>query len=155
MTPKTIRIWQNFNLFAARCFGAGVLRAYPQATNALRLALEDELSPSSQLGIADCQVQVACTWVFHGSKPLLWWAKDNIGYIGVPSNDTTNYFMRGPLYDGPATMCFERWHFWISRFEELARASSGLGDHTRQLAAAAAQTMNTLEGRMANILSEH
>lgn len=132
-----------------------MLRAYAQATDALRLALEDELSPSSQLGIADCRVQIACSWVFHGSKPLLWWAKDNISYTDVPSTDTKNYCMQGPLYDGPATMCFERWHFWISRFEELAKAPSGLGDHTRQLAAAAAQTMNALERRMTNMLSAY
>jgi hypothetical protein len=146
-------MWQNLNVFGARCLGAGVLFAYPQATNALRLALENELSSTPKSEIADCRVQAACTWVFHASKPLLWWAKENIGYTDVPANDTANHFKQGPLYDGSATMCFERWHFWIGRFENLAKERSGLSNHTRQLAAGAAHTMKAAEGHLASILS--
>ncbi|KAK6452848.1 hypothetical protein FP744_10009099 [Trichoderma asperellum] len=71
-TPETAQIWRNLSSFAARCMGAGVLGSYTQVITALRGALEEELGIERDLARAECKVQVACEWIAHGAKPLVW-----------------------------------------------------------------------------------
>ena len=149
-SPKTAHIWRNMNAFGARCLGAGVLGAYWEAMYAMRSALEDEQTGKKE---HECRVQVACEWISHASKPLLWWAQENIGYADVPVEDKAAYVEQGPLYSGPASMCLQRWGFWLDRFEELSKEESGLGEEIRKAALEASQTMKSIEAGVAHTLS--
>ncbi|KAL7915564.1 hypothetical protein GGI35DRAFT_475224 [Trichoderma velutinum] len=149
-TPESAQMWRNLSSFAARCMGAGVLGPYTQVIDALREALEEELGIERDLARAECKVQVACEWIAHGAKPLLWWARENIGYTDV-TEDSTQYFPRGPLYRGPPTVCLQRWGFWQIRFKELGKGNS-LRDEVRKGALEAAETMNIIERRIANTI---
>lgn len=119
-TPESAQIWRNLSSFAARCMGAGVLGPYTQVIDALREALEEELDIDQDLARAECRIQVACEWIAHGAKPLLWWARENIGIFDF-AEDSTQYFPGGPLYQGPPAVCLQRWGFWQTRFEELGK----------------------------------
>ena len=123
---------------------------YYQAMDALRLALEEE--PTDKVKY-ECRVQVACEWIGHGAKQLLWWARDNIGYANVPVEDEATYVEQGPLYHGPPAMCLKRWGFWLDRFEDLGKEESGLGEEVRKAALEAAQTMKSVEAGVGNTLS--
>ena len=149
-TLESAQMWRNLSSFAARCMGAGVLGPYTQVINALQVALEEELAIERDLARAECKVQVACEWIAHGAKPLVWWARENIGYSDV-AEVSTQYFAAGPLYLGPPTMCLQRWGFWQTRFEELGKVT-GLRDEVRKAALEAAETMNVIERRVANTL---
>jgi hypothetical protein len=113
----------------------------------LRSALEDEV------GVTDCRIQVACEWIPHAAKPLLWWARENIGYLDVTVEDEANYVQAGPLYHGPPTMCLRRWGFWLNRLEELGKNDSGMSEAIRKTVLEAAQIMKTTEGTMSRRLS--
>ncbi len=153
-TPKSAKIWLNLNTFGARCLGAGVIGTYYQAMTALRSALEEDLSGVSDINITDCRIQVACEWIFHAAKPLLWWARDNIGYINVTVEDEANYVEQGTLYSGPPSICLQRWSFWLAGFEKLGREESGMSEESRKAALQAAETMRTIERGIANTLSK-
>ncbi|KAI1376721.1 hypothetical protein F4677DRAFT_445042 [Hypoxylon crocopeplum] len=99
-TPESAQIWRNLYSFAARCMGAGTLGPYTQVIDALREALEEKPDTDRQLARAECRIQVACEWIAHSGKPLLWWARENIGHVDV-AEDGTQYFPGGPLYEGP------------------------------------------------------
>ncbi|RDL33086.1 uncharacterized protein BP5553_08525 [Venustampulla echinocandica] len=153
-TPKSAQIWRNFNSFAARCLRAGIAGPYTLVMHVLRSALEEELDTVSEVGIVECRVQVACEWIFHDAKLLLLWAQENIGYVDVPVEDSACYIEGGTLYHGPSTMCLRQWGFWLARFEELGKEESNLSEETRKAALEAAETMTTIERRVANTLSE-
>lgn len=120
---------------------------------ALRLALEEDPSIAREMGIIECRIQVACEWIFYAAKPLLWWARDNIGYMDVTVEDEANYVEGGPLYHGPSTICLRRWGFWLDGFEELGNQESGMSEEIRKAASEAAQIMRTIERDIANTLS--
>lgn len=134
------------NAFGARCLGAGLEDAYADAMHALSSALEGESD------VVDLKVLVASEWIRHASGPLLYWARNNIGYTDVPEDDEINYVEPGPLYHGPATMCLQRWGFWQGRFEELATEASGVSEETRKAALEAARTMKKVEASVGNTL---
>jgi hypothetical protein len=145
VTPKDAQIWRNLNAFTARCLGAGVLGPYLQVMDALRLALEEEISAS------ESRVQIACEWIYHSAKPLLLWAQENIDYTDVPAEDEAAFVEAGPLYHGPSPMCLQRWTFWLSRLEQFAKESSGLSEETLKTVLTAAGVMRaaeTVAGRM-------
>ncbi|OTA66132.1 hypothetical protein K449DRAFT_431607 [Hypoxylon sp. EC38] len=119
-TPESAQIWRNINSFAARCMNTGTLGPYTQVVDALREALEEELDTDHDLAKAECRMQVPCEWMIHGAKPLLWWARENIGYANV-AEDETQYFPGGSLYKGTPAVCLQRWGFWQTRFEELGK----------------------------------
>jgi hypothetical protein len=83
--PKSAQIWRNLNSFASRCLGVGIAGPYYQAMCAMRSALEEEQSTVGEMSSTECRIQVACTWISHAAKPLLWWARENIGYMGCNS----------------------------------------------------------------------
>ena len=95
---------------------------------ALQVALEDELTipekdtttataaaksettgtgtgtdTSGSLSKPDCRVQVVCEWITHGTKALMWWPQQNMGYKEVSREDVRNYRAPGPRYHGPET----------------------------------------------------
>ncbi|KAI1077797.1 hypothetical protein F5B20DRAFT_550415 [Whalleya microplaca] len=152
-TPESAQIWRKLNTFAARCLASGTIGTYYQAMYALRLALEEELSAVLKVYITECRIQVACAWMAYGAKPLLWWAKENIGMMDVIEADTANYVERGALYHGPATMCLRRWGFWLDRFEELGKEESGMSEGCRKAAVEAALIMKTVEKGTAHTLT--
>jgi len=89
---------------------------------------------------AEWSVKFACAWLVHGSAmPLLRRAQENMDDGNLEHK--TNWFRPGPLYHGPAIVCFERWQFWLHRLDELANQESGLSQETRQSALNAARTM--------------
>jgi hypothetical protein len=137
-TPRSAQIWRNLNTFRLRCLGAGLIGPYYQAIYARRSALEEELSTVREMSMTECRIQVACEWISHAAKPLLWWARDKIGYMDVTMEDEANYVERGTLYHGPPTMCLLRWCFWLDRFEELRKEESGMNKEIRKAALEAA-----------------
>jgi hypothetical protein len=109
-------------------------------------------TPVAEMKQAEWSVKLACAWLTYGSAiPLLKWAQENLEDDNVVHD--TNYFERGPLYDGPAVMCFERWQFWLQRLDELASQESGLSQETRQSVLNAAQAMNEAWNEMASLYS--
>ncbi|OTA92448.1 hypothetical protein M434DRAFT_324875 [Hypoxylon sp. CO27-5] len=149
-TPETAQIWRNISSFAARCMGTGTLGPYSQVVDALREALEEELDTDHNLAKAECRIQVACEWMSHGAKPLLWWARENIGYTDI-ADDETQYFPCGSLYKGTPAVCLQRWGFWQTRFEELGK-DPRFNKEIQKAAVKAAETMTTIERRIANTL---
>ncbi|KAI0836995.1 hypothetical protein F5Y06DRAFT_98480 [Hypoxylon sp. FL0890] len=149
-TPESVQKWRNLCSFAARCMGAGTLGPYVQVVDALREALEEELDTGQHLDRAECRVQVACEWIAHGAKPLLWWAQENIGYANA-AEDVTQYFPRGSLYKGPPVVCLQRWGFWQTRFEELGK-DPRFSEEIQKAALEAAQTMTAVERHIAHTL---
>lgn len=146
-TNKAAQAWQNMNTFGALCLGGSIGGTYYEAMAALRWALEEE--PCDIQEVMDCRIKAACPWITHSSKPLLRWALENVGYTDVTPDDAGNYVAEGPLYDGPPTMCLQRWGFWIDRFEELGKdGSSGVGDESRKLSLEAATTMRKVEAQL-------
>jgi hypothetical protein len=116
----------------------------------IRCGLEQ---PVAEMEHAEWSVKFACAWLTHGSAiPLLNWAQENLEDDNVVHD--SNYFERGPLYDGPAVMCFERWQFWLYRLDELASQESGLSQETRQSAFDAAQAMNEAWYELASLYSQ-
>lgn len=113
--------------------------------DAMRFGLEEDDAPP-------CRIEVASNWMIHAPKPLLSWAWENVGCMEITPDDIQRFFERGPLYDGPATMCLRRWGFWIDRFEQIGKAESGMSEEIRTAALSAAETMKTVEGRLANTL---
>ena len=152
-TPSSAQEWLNMNTFGARCMGSGVVGPYSQAMYGLRSGLEEDLSTDHEVSVTECKIQVACAWIAHGGKPLLWWARENIGNLNVTVEDEANYVEGGSLYHGNPTMCLQRWGFWMDRFEELGKEESGLSEEIRKSTLEIAQTMKTIERGMANTLS--
>ena len=152
-TTKSAQSWLNMNIFAARCLGADLAGPYLQAMDALRSALEEEPSKEGEMDRTDCKIQVACEWIFHAAKPLLWWARENIGYADVPVEDRAAYVEGGTLYHGPSTMCLQRWSFWLTRFESFGNEEFGLSEGSRKAALEAALTMKRIERGIVNWLS--
>ena len=102
--------------------------------------------------MVEWKIKVVCAWLTQGgAKPLLWWAKENMDHGNV--EDEGNSITRGPLYHGPAIMCFDRWNFWLYRLQELAEQESGLSEETRQTAVQAVHTMRGEEERLTALLS--
>lgn len=119
---------------------------------ALRSALEEQPSPISE--VVECRLKVACDWVLHSARPLLWWAQENLGYTDVPVEDTAAHEPGGELYEGPQTMCLRRWGFWLQRFESFGREAegSGLSEEVRREALDAAEFMKTVERQIGHSL---
>ncbi|KAK3308016.1 uncharacterized protein B0T15DRAFT_94137 [Chaetomium strumarium] len=140
-TTEAAQIWHKLSSFGARGMAAGVLAVHAQAMYAVQSALEEPLDTLSgaEVEMAGWRVKVACAWLTHGAKPLLWWARENESYGN--EEDGSNYIKRGPLYDGPAIMCIERWRFWLHRLQVLAKEESGLGEEIRVVALQTVQTM--------------
>jgi hypothetical protein len=121
-TPKAAKIWRNMNSFAARCLGAGVAGPYSNAMYAMRSALEEDLSTFLEISMAECKILVACEWISHAAKPLLWWARENIGYTNITADDEEGQYVEGgTLYHGPAAMCLQRWAFWLADLKKSER----------------------------------
>ncbi len=123
---------------------------------AIQSGLEQDLSarPVAEMAQAEWSVKFACAWLAHGSAiPLLQWAQENMDDGNIETR--TNTFDAGPLYDGPAIVCFERWQFWLHRLDELANQEFGLSQETRQSARDAAQAMKEAEGTVASRWSLH
>jgi hypothetical protein len=152
-TPRNAQIWLKFNLIAARCLGAELVGLYSSAMQAMRSALEEDLS-TDEMSMRECKIKVACTWIVHGPRRLLVWGIQNIGYTDVPVEDVANYVEGGSLYHGPSCMCLQRWSFWQDRFEELRKEESGMSEEVSMAVVEAAQTMRTVESRMGHTLSE-
>ncbi|KAK6065697.1 hypothetical protein SCUP234_12458 [Seiridium cupressi] len=150
LTPESLHLWRNWCFFGARCTGGGVLGMYVQQIDALRGALEEELAIEQDLAKVECQLQVAFEWITHTARNLLWWAQENIGLVDV-AQDSTQYFPGGPLYQGPPCVCLRRWGFWQARFEELGK-HPGLSEEIRNAALGSAETMTTVEKRIANAI---
>ncbi|KAK9783983.1 hypothetical protein SCAR479_00542 [Seiridium cardinale] len=150
LTPESLHLWRNWSSFIARCMDGAVLGMYVQQIDALRGALEEELDIERDMAKTECQLQVAFEWITHTARNLLWWAQENIGLVDV-ANDSTQYFPGGPLYQGPPCVCLRRWGFWQARFEELGK-HPGLSEEIRKAALRAAETMTTVEKRIANIV---
>ena len=92
----------------------------------IRFGLEEDLNarPAAEMMQAEWSVKLACAWLAYGSAmPLLSWAQENLDDGNVEHQ--TNSFAPGPLYHGPAIVCFERWQFWLHRLDELANQESG------------------------------
>lgn len=114
-----------------------------QALGALQAALEDEEAEDRQ--VRECRVQVACEWISHAGKQLLWWACENIGWTGVTVEDEAVYWEGGPLYKGPPLMCLRRWGFWLDRLSNMGKSESDISDETRKTVLATAQYMRDVE----------
>lgn len=149
-TPESVQIWRNLNSFAARCMGAGVLGLYVKLMDALREALEEDLDIDQDSEKAECNIQVACEWIARCTKQLVWWAQENIGYTDI-TEDGTQHFPGGPLYNGPHFVCLQRLGFWQTRLQELGK-HPGLKEEVRKTALETAQIMSTIERQMANTL---
>ncbi|KAI1389652.1 uncharacterized protein F4822DRAFT_399111 [Hypoxylon trugodes] len=145
-TPESAKIWRNINSFTARCTGAGVLNPSLQVTYALRSALEEGLNTDPQnLERAECRMQVACEWIAHSAKPLLWWARENIDLSPEAAyEDRSQHVRRGELYEGTPAVCPERWGFWKIRFGELGK-HPGFSEEIRKQASEAAENMAAAE----------
>lgn len=100
----------------------------------------------------ECRIRVACQLITHGSKPLLWLAEQNLGYMDITEDDTASYVERRALYNGPPTMCLRRWGFWLDRLEKLGKEASGLSEEIRTSVLEAAQTMRTIERTIGHTL---
>jgi hypothetical protein len=154
LIPERAQTWQRISMFAARCLGSEHMGPYAEAMDALRQALEEDLnelpglaaSELPAMSVIECRVLVACGWLSHGGRRLLEWARENHDCTDVPLDDTANYIEQGPLYQGPACMCLERWHFWLGRLDELAIEECGMNDTIRRAASEAARTMRAIEG---------
>ncbi|KAK1640972.1 hypothetical protein BDP81DRAFT_390295 [Colletotrichum phormii] len=143
-TTKDAQEWRNINRFGALLLGSGVLGLHTQAMDALRSALEEE--PSSIPAVAECRLRLACEWIRHSARSLLWWSQENIGYLEMPEyeRDLTEEAIsyQGVLYEGPPIMCRQRWEFWMVRLEWLAKSEdAGLGKEMRTKALEAFEIM--------------
>ncbi|KAK8016828.1 hypothetical protein PG993_015017 [Apiospora rasikravindrae] len=152
-SPGYVQIWQNAHSFLARMTGAGICSPSSEVMDALRKALEQDISAVDSTAMKESRVRVACDWIKHSAAPLLSWATENIGYMDVPEEDTAAYCDNGPLYGGPHTMCLQRWGFWIERFQELGKPESGLREELREAVLQAAQTMEAVERSVGHTLS--
>jgi hypothetical protein len=103
--------------------------------------------------MADCRIQVACTWIRHAAKPLFRWSLETEESTPELPEADSNHLKQGPLYSGPPSTCLERWCFWMGRFEELADARSGWSDQTRKSALEAAETMRAVQKAAVVILA--
>jgi len=141
-TEQFAQNWYKLAIFGARALAARVLGPYQEVISTLESALETDLNarPVAEMMQVEWNVKLACAWLAHGSAmPLLRWAQENMDDGDVEHQ--TNTFSTGPLYHGPAIVCFERWEFWLHRLDELANQESGLSQETRQTALDTAQTM--------------
>jgi hypothetical protein len=118
----------------------------------MRSALEDDLSTVTEMAMVECRIRVACGWILHGASELLSWARENIDYTDVLVEDWPNYVEGGPFYQGPHTMCLERWRFWIGRFEEAGKEEARLSNEIRAGVIETAQLMRRIEAEMADTL---
>lgn len=135
--------------------GMGVLGLHTQAMYALRSALEEEPSPIP--AVAECRLRVACEWIRQSARPLLGWARENVGYSEMPEyeRDLTEEAIayQGVLYEGPPIMCLQRWGFWMDRLEWLAKSDdSGLVEEARTEVLEAFGVMKEVEGRIGHTL---
>ncbi|KAK0371977.1 hypothetical protein CLIM01_10658 [Colletotrichum limetticola] len=154
-TSKDAQEWRNINRFGAMLLGMGVLGLHTQAMDALRSALEEEPSPIP--AVAECRLRVACEWIRQSARPLLGWARENVGYSEMPEyeRDLTEEAIayQGVLYDGPPIMCLQRWGFWMGRLEWLAKSEdSGLVEEARTEVLEAFWVMKEVEGRIGHTL---
>ena len=130
-----------------------VLEPYVEVMYGIQSALEQDLTALPLQEMAEWRVKATCAWLTCGAaKRLLWWAKENEGYSNV--EDEGSYIQQGPLYEGPAVMCFERWQFWMDRLQQLAKEDSGLSEETRQTALETVQTMKKVHESLLKIWSE-
>lgn len=128
----------------------GVLAPYSLVMYTMRHALEDEIPVLTDPSVAGWKVKFACAWLTHGAaKPLLRWAQENESYGNV--EDETNTIGQGPLYNGPAIMCYQRWQFWLHRLQGLASPESGFSDDVRQAAVGAVKTMKEVEEKLRDV----
>lgn len=144
LTVDAVQIWRNMSSFGARSLADGVSGVYIQATDALRLALEEDLSKALST-VRELRMKVAFEWITHAAKPLLKWAQENIGCTNVTEDDSQGQYVgAGSLYHGTKSMCLQRWGFWMDRFEELGK-DEGLSERIRKAAIEAAQILDTIE----------
>jgi hypothetical protein len=130
--------------------GVAVLGTYDQLMDSLRGALETELDIENDFPRVGCRIQVACEWIMHSARPLLWWAQENIRYYNI-SEDPAQHYPDRPLYHGPPGICLQRRGFWQTRLMNLGK-HSGLTDEIRQLTMKSAEIMITTERPIANTL---
>ncbi|KAK1481745.1 hypothetical protein CCUS01_15954 [Colletotrichum cuscutae] len=154
-TSKDAQEWRNINRFGAMLLRMGVLGLHTQAMDALRSALEEEPSPIP--AVAECRLRVACEWIRQSARPLLGWARENVGYSEMPEyeRDLTEEAIayQGVLYEGPPIMCLQRWGFWMDRLEWLAKSEdSGLVEEARTEVLEAFWVMKEVEGRTGHTL---
>lgn len=152
-TSMAAQTYHRFTAFSAQLMHADVYCDYVNATRTLRLALEEELDTINELSmsISECKMRTATTWIAHAASCFLSWAYKNIGKENASPYDETGQYVRpGDLYQGPATICLERWSFWILRLEILATEDSGLGEEARADALRAAQSMKLVESSTLN-----
>jgi hypothetical protein len=99
---------------------------------ALRDALEEEASGSK----LDCNVAVAREWLNHGGPVLR-------RQVTVADDKEERMMAGGPLYQGPAKLCPERWRFWKERLSKICDQGGDVG----QVASAAKEAMDRVEGK--------
>lgn len=143
------------NSFAARCLGAGVAGPYSDVMHAMRSALEDDLSTVPKTSMIDCKTQIACEWISNAVTPLLWWARENVGYNATPDDQEDHYVEGGVLYSGPPAICLQRWAFWLGRFDAFGKDESAIIETTQNYADETAQFMRTIESSMATTFLEY
>ncbi len=116
-TVQSVENWYRLAIFGARALAAQVLSPYDELMLAIESGLEHDLDEMVQ---AEWSIKLACAWLAHGSAmPLLEWAVEN-----MEDDNITKSFGPGPLYHGPAIMCFERWQFWLHRLDQLANQAT-------------------------------
>ncbi|KAK4238195.1 hypothetical protein C8A03DRAFT_33801 [Achaetomium macrosporum] len=130
-----------------------VLAPYPLIMHAARSALENEQNTLPiTLEMAEWKIKIACAWLtYGGAGPLLRWVQENWSYDYEEDERNCDHVGQGPLYDGPAMMCFERWQFWLDRLCELAKSESGMSEETSQAALEAVHAMREVEESMADV----
>lgn len=84
----------------------------------------------------ECILLGVSRWMAHAPKVFYGWASCDEQETGGAKNS---------LYDGPGRMCPQRWHFWISRLEDIAKNETSLSEEVRQSAMEAAQNMKKAE----------
>lgn len=154
-TEQFAQNWHKLAIFGARALAARILGPYDELMLTIQFGLEEDLNalPVVKMMQAEWSVKLACAWLAHGSAmPLLRWAQENLDDGNVEHE--ANSCAPGPLYHGPAIVCFERWQFWLHRLDELANQESGLGQETRQGALDATKAMEEAWEALATLGSD-
>ncbi|EPE34941.1 hypothetical protein GLAREA_10636 [Glarea lozoyensis ATCC 20868] len=142
-TSEEANIFRNVSYFEARCYGANIGRGYGNLIDAMRSALEEDLS-TTEISKVELKMQVACEWILHAANALLTWARVNGDITDLPRGHI-QYLDRGTLYHGKPWMCLERLTFWIGRFEDIGKNESRLSEETRNRVLESARFMKSIE----------
>ncbi|KAF4915737.1 hypothetical protein CGCF415_v001355 [Colletotrichum fructicola] len=152
LTWESRLAWEQLNSFGGLCLASAIGGPHHHAMNAMRSALEEEISPD--IDIAECRMSIACEWSMRlASKPLLRWALENVG-AEHPKEDSMDYEEPGPLYHGPPMMCLQRWGFWIERLEQLSKGDDRDHELIRGDAKTVVEYMQDAEKELGHTLSD-